>query len=84
MLVGVQGEEIGKGTVFQTQDKWFGKNLEESTTCVVDVCELRVDKGLRLPYSSEAIGTTFADAQTKFGIMRIVWDLNKVLALRSD
>lgn len=84
VLVGVQGEEIGKGTVFQTQDKWFGKNLEESATCVVDVCELRVDKGLRLPYSSEAIGTTFADAQTKFGIMRIVWDLNKVLVLRTD
>ncbi|CAJ2660809.1 unnamed protein product [Trifolium pratense] len=84
VLVGVQGEEIGKGKVFQSHGMWNGKTLEELATCVVDVCELRVDKGLRLPYSSEATGTTFAEAQTKFGVMRVLWDLNKILVLRSD
>ncbi|WJX69540.1 hypothetical protein P8452_53767 [Trifolium repens] len=84
VLVGVQGEEIGKGKVFQSHGNWYGKTLEELATCVVDVCELRVDKGLRLPYSSEATGTTFAEAETKFGVMRVLWDLNKILVLRSD
>jgi hypothetical protein len=84
VLVGVQGEEIGKGKVFQSHGNWYGKTLEELATCVVDVCELRVDKGLRLPYLSEATGTTFAEAETKFGVMRVLWDLNKILVLRSD
>lgn len=81
MLVGGQGEEIGKGKVFQLHGKWCGKSLEELATSVVDVCELRVDKGSRLPYPSEATGTTFAEAQTKFGVMKVLWDLNKILVL---
>lgn len=84
LLVGVRGEEIGKGKVFQLHGKWCGKSLEELATCVVDVCELKVDKGLRLPHPSEATGTSFAEAETKLGVMRVLWDLSRVLALRSE
>ncbi|KAL5082466.1 hypothetical protein RYX36_010887 [Vicia faba] len=89
MLVSQQGEEIGKGNVFQVQGEWYGKALDGNAldgfgVCVVDVCELRVDKGLQLPFTSEAIGSTFAEAHTKFGVMRVIWPTNKMMALRSD
>ncbi|RDX99246.1 Nodulin homeobox, partial [Mucuna pruriens] len=77
VLVGARGDEIGRGKVFQVHGKWCGKSLEESGTRVVDICELKADKGLRLPYPSEAIGTTFAEAETKFGVMRVLWDSNR-------
>lgn len=88
MLIGQQGEEIGKGKVFQLEGEWYGKALDANAlhgfgVCVVDVCELRVDKGLQLPYTSEAVGSTFAEAQTKFGVMRVIWP-RKMMALRSD
>lgn len=89
MLVGQQGEEIGRGKVFQVQGEWYGKALDGNAVdgfgvCVVDVCELRVDKGLQLPFTSEAIGSTFAEAHTKFGVMRVIWPTNKMMVLRSD
>ncbi|KAG2371351.1 Nodulin homeobox [Vigna angularis] len=84
MLVGARGDELGRGKVFQVHGKWYGKSLEESATCVVDVSELKADKGMRLPYPSEATGTTFAEAETKFGVMRVLWGSNRVYPLRSE
>ncbi|XP_061375735.1 nodulin homeobox-like [Gastrolobium bilobum] len=84
VLVGGRGEEIGKGKVFQVHGKWYGKSLDELATCLVDVYELKVDNGLRLPYPSEATGTSFAEAETKLGVMRVLWDLNRVYVLRSE
>ncbi|WVY99512.1 hypothetical protein V8G54_025582 [Vigna mungo] len=84
ILVGARGDEIGRGKVFQMHGKWYGKSLEESASCVVDVSELKADKGTRLPYPSEATGTTFAEAETKFGVMRVLWGSNRVYPLRSE
>lgn len=84
MLVDVRGEEIGKGKVVQVHGKWHGKSLEELETYVVDVTELHADKGLRLPYPSEATGTSFAEAETKLGVMRVLWDSRRILVLQSE
>ncbi|XP_020541226.1 nodulin homeobox isoform X3 [Jatropha curcas] len=82
VLVDKQGEEIGKAKVYQVQGKWYGKNLEESETCVVDVTELKADRWVRLPYPSEATGTSFSEAETKLGVMRVLWDSNKIFMFR--
>ncbi|XP_015575672.1 nodulin homeobox isoform X2 [Ricinus communis] len=82
VLVDKQGDEIGKGKVYQVQGKWYGKSLEESETCVVDVTELKAERWVRLPYPSEATGTSFSEAETKLGVMRVLWDSNKIFMSR--
>lgn len=84
VLVDARGEEVGKGKVFQVHGKWHGKSLDESETCVVDVYELKADKGLRLPYPLEATGMSFAEAETKLGVMRVIWDSNRIHKSRSQ
>lgn len=84
VLVNKRGDKIGKGKVFQVNGKWYGKSLEELETCVVDICELKVNKGSGIPYPSEATGTSFAEAEVKLGVMRVLWDSNRVFALRSE
>ncbi|KAK7262414.1 hypothetical protein RJT34_29987 [Clitoria ternatea] len=79
VLVDMRGDKIGRGKVVQVNGKWHGKSLEESMTYVVDVCELKADKGLQLPYPSEATGTSFAEAETKLGVMRVLWDSHRIL-----
>ena len=82
VLLDGQGDEVGKGKVHQVQGKWYGKNLEESV-CVVDVMDLKVERWSRLPHPSETTGNSFDEAETKFGVMRVLWDSNKLLVLRS-
>ncbi|XP_059625773.1 nodulin homeobox isoform X2 [Cornus florida] len=82
VLVDGQGEEIGKGKVYQVQGKWYGRNLEESEVCVVDVLELKAERCMRLPHPCEATGTTFDEAETKLGLMRVLWDSNKLFMLQ--
>ncbi|KAL2981895.1 hypothetical protein AAZX31_13G313700 [Glycine max] len=81
VLVGVRQDEIGRGKVFQVHGKWYGKSLDELSAHVVDISELKADKGMRLPYPSEATGNTFAEAETKLGVMRVLWGSNRVFAL---
>ncbi|XVF33860.1 hypothetical protein REPUB_Repub18cG0008300 [Reevesia pubescens] len=82
VLVDGRSEEIGKGKVHQVQGKWCGKSLEESGTCVVDVVELKADRWVKLPYPSEATGSSFEEAEEKIGVMRVMWDSNKIFMLR--
>lgn len=84
MLLDARGDDIGKAKVVQVHGKWHGKSLEESQTYVVDVCELKVDKGLRLPYPSEATGISFAEAETKLGFMRVLWNSHRIYLLQSE
>ncbi|KAK6940895.1 hypothetical protein RJ641_030426, partial [Dillenia turbinata] len=79
MLTDGQGKEMARGKIHQVQGKWFGMNLEELVTCVVDVVELKVDRWARLPYPSEATGTSFDEAEVKIGVMRVMWDSNKLV-----
>ncbi|KAL6968399.1 hypothetical protein U1Q18_034199 [Sarracenia purpurea var. burkii] len=81
VLVDGQGEGIGKGKVFQVQGKWFGHNLEGSEMCVVDVVELKVETQTKLPHPCEATGLSFAEAEKKLGLMRVLWDSNKLFML---
>uniref|UniRef100_A0A9I9DLF0 Nodulin homeobox n=1 Tax=Cucumis melo TaxID=3656 RepID=A0A9I9DLF0_CUCME len=70
ILVDVLGEEIAKGKVHQVHGKWYGRNLEELETLVIDIDELKADKNTVLPYPYEATGTSFHEAETKIGVMR--------------
>lgn len=83
LLIDWHGDEIGKGKVFQVQGKWFGFNLDESEMCVVDILELRVDGRNKLPYVSpyEATCTTFDEAKSKFGVIRVLWDTKKMITV---
>ncbi|CAJ2678764.1 unnamed protein product [Trifolium pratense] len=84
VIVNVRGEEIGKGRVVQVNGKWYGKKLEELGAYVMDVYELHADKGMKLPFPSEATGTTFAEAEKKLGAMRVLWDSRRILVLQSE
>ncbi|XP_027345575.1 nodulin homeobox-like isoform X2 [Abrus precatorius] len=84
VLVDVRGDEIGRAKVVQVHGKWHGKSLEELKTYVVDVSDLKADKGLHLPYPSEATGTSFAEAETKLGAMRVLWDSRRILVLQPE
>ncbi|KAJ1379416.1 nodulin homeobox [Sesbania bispinosa] len=84
VLVDRKGEGIGEGKVFQVHGKWHGKSLEALGAYVVDVFELKADKEQRLPYPSEATGTSFAEAETKLGVMRVLWDSRRILLLQSE
>ncbi|CAK7348222.1 unnamed protein product [Dovyalis caffra] len=82
VLVDGQGEEIGKGKVYQVQGKWHERILEESEMCVVDVTELKKERWARLPYPSETTGMSFDEAEQKIGVMRVLWDSNKIYLSR--
>ncbi|KAL0389568.1 UNVERIFIED_CONTAM: hypothetical protein Scaly_0313900 [Sesamum calycinum] len=83
MLVGEKAEEVGKGKVFQVRGKWCGRNLEQSGTCVVDIMELSIDRFAKLLHPVEATGNSFYQAEKRLGLMRVLWDLNKLLQLPS-
>lgn len=81
MLVGEKAEEVGKGKVFQVQGKWYGKNLEGSGTCVVDIIELIVDRFSKVLHPLEVTGTTFDQTEKSLGFIRVLWDTNKLFPL---
>ncbi|XP_059295471.1 nodulin homeobox isoform X1 [Lycium ferocissimum] len=81
MLVNENAEEIGKGKVCQVSGKWYQRDLEELGTCVVDVIELKVERSAELPYPSDLTGTSFDQAERKFGFMRVLWQSNKLFVL---
>lgn len=82
MFVDAQSQEIGKGKVYQVQGEWYGWNLKERKTCVLDVYELNVEKDTNLPYPSKAAGISFEEAETKMGVMRVMWGLIRIFTLR--
>lgn len=81
-LMGANGEEIGRGKVFQVRGQWYGRNLEELRAYVVDVKELKARRATRLPHPSVATGVSFEEAETKIGVMRVLWDSNMTFTLR--
>lgn len=83
VLVDGKGEEIGKGKIHLAKGIWFGKNLEESGLCVVDVTDLKVDESTHLPHPCDATGTTFGQAQIILSRKRILWDSTKLLLVQN-
>ncbi|KAM3735405.1 hypothetical protein ACB098_10G086100 [Castanea mollissima] len=82
MFVNVKGEEIGKGKVYQMHGEWYGWRLKERKTCVLDVYELKVEKGTILPHPSKSTGKSFEEAETKIGVVRVLWDLSRIFTIR--
>lgn len=75
------GDVIGKGIVLNTDGEWYGLNLETRKLCVVDVMELRGSdlwSTMTIPYGSDDVGRTFGEAKSRFGVMRVAWDANKL------
>ncbi|CAL0329122.1 unnamed protein product [Lupinus luteus] len=83
-LLDMWRNDIGKGKIVQMHGTWHGKRLEKLQAYVVDVYELNVDKGLQLPFPSEDTGTSFAEAETKFGVMRVLWGFHNIHVLQSE
>lgn len=81
VLVGEKGEEMGKAKVFQVHGSWCSRNLEQSRICVVDVTELAVPRSTLLPHPLDATCNSFDQTETRLGLMRVFWDLNKVFHL---
>ncbi|XP_062144604.1 nodulin homeobox-like isoform X2 [Alnus glutinosa] len=82
MFVDGRGQEIGRGKVYLVEGEWFGWNLKKEKTCVVDVYELQVEKETILPYPSKAAGISFEEAETKIGVMRVMWAIIRIFTLR--
>ncbi|CAA0828151.1 Unknown protein [Striga hermonthica] len=80
-IVGENGEEIGRGKVFQVCGKWCGKNLDDSGVCVVDFVELLVDRLSELPHPMDDTGNSFDQAEKRLGWVRVLWDSNKLFPL---
>lgn len=81
VLINEKAEEIGRGKVCQVSGKWYQRDLEELGTCVVDVIDLKVERSAKLPYPSELTGTSFDQAERKFGFMRVLWQSSKLFVL---
>ncbi|KAF7019820.1 hypothetical protein CFC21_032954 [Triticum aestivum] len=76
LLIDNEGNEIGRGEIFQVDGRAQGKSLAESHTCIIDVTELKVEKWRELPHPSEASGRTFQEAESRHGgVMRVAWDV---------
>ncbi|KAK2990556.1 hypothetical protein RJ640_019836, partial [Escallonia rubra] len=81
VLVDGQGEEVGKGYVYQVHGEWHGRNLEDSETCVVDIGELKVARWARLPHPCQDTGASFDQVEKTLGVIRVLWDSNKLFML---
>jgi hypothetical protein len=76
LLIDNEGNEIGRGEIFQVEGRAQGKSLTECHICIIDVTELKIEKWRELPHPSEASGRTFQEAESMHGgVMRVAWDV---------
>jgi hypothetical protein len=76
LLIDNEGNDIGRGEIFQVEGRAQGKSLLESHICIIDVTELKIEKWRELPHPSEASGRTFQEAESMHGgVMRVAWDV---------
>ncbi|ESQ37988.1 hypothetical protein EUTSA_v10028409mg [Eutrema salsugineum] len=80
VLMNERGDKIGIGMVLRTDGEWYGLSLETRRVCVVDVVELSAYDWSKMiiPYGSDDVGRNFEEANSKFGVMRVAWDVNKL------
>lgn len=82
-IVDKHSKEIGTAKVYQVRGSWYGKELTESGTCVVDIMELKADRFTELPHPSEYTGNSFDETEKRLGLMRVLWDSNYLTLLSS-
>ncbi|XP_003578513.2 nodulin homeobox isoform X2 [Brachypodium distachyon] len=76
LLIDNQGNEIGRGEIFQVEGMAQGKSLTESHICIINITDLKIEKWRELPHPSEASGRTFQEAESRHGgVMRVAWDV---------
>lgn len=83
LILDKEAKEIGTGKVYQVRGSWYGKELMQSGTCVVDIMELRTDRLTELPHPSEFTGQSFDQAEKRLGLMRVLWDTKQLAVLPS-
>ncbi|KAI4969068.1 hypothetical protein ZWY2020_046398 [Hordeum vulgare] len=82
LLIDNEGNEVGRGEIFQVEGRAQGKSLAESHICIVDVTELKVEKWSELPHPSEASGRTFLEAESRHGgVMRVAWAVGRLASV---
>ncbi|CAM6086571.1 unnamed protein product [Calypogeia fissa] len=77
-LSDLEGKEVALGIVCQTEGEWNGRNLEEQNLCVTLVTEFKVAKTTKLPYPSNLTGTTFEEAETLQGEIKVAWNKDRL------
>ncbi|KQJ87497.1 nodulin homeobox isoform X2 [Brachypodium distachyon] len=79
LLIDNEGNEIGRGEIFQVEGMAQGRSLTESRICIIDITELKIEKWRELPHPSEASGRTFQEAESRHGgVMRVAWDVIRI------
>ncbi|XP_071920893.1 nodulin homeobox-like isoform X2 [Coffea arabica] len=83
LLLDQNAKVIGNGKVHQVNGNWYGYNLKDSGTFVVDIMDLSIERWAKLPYPSEFTGISYDQAEKKLGSMRVLWNSTKVSGLPS-
>ncbi|XP_071923799.1 nodulin homeobox-like isoform X3 [Coffea arabica] len=83
LLLDQNAKVIGNGKVHQVNGNWYGYNLKDSGTFVVDIMDLSIERWAKLPYPSEFTGISYDQAEKKLGSMRVLWNSAKVSGLAS-
>ncbi|XP_021995726.1 nodulin homeobox-like [Helianthus annuus] len=81
ILTDDKGEEVAKGTIHLVKGVWSGKDLEESSSCVVDVEELKVPANKQPPHPTDA-GTAFSEARPCE--IRMLWKSSELVLIQQQ
>jgi hypothetical protein len=74
----LEWKEVAIGFICQVDGSWQGRNLKEQNLCVILVTEFKVDKTTKLPYPSNLTGTSFEEAETLQGNIKVAWSNDKL------
>lgn len=77
-----EGKELALGHICQIDGDWYGRKLEEQNLCVILVSEFKVDKTTKLPYPSNLTGTSFDEAETLQGKIRVCWSKDSLFVVQ--
>ncbi|KAG6548375.1 hypothetical protein Mapa_010154 [Marchantia paleacea] len=73
-----EDKEVALGYIVQLDGVWQSRDLEEQSLCVIQVVEFKVDKTTKLPYPSNLTGSSFEEAETLLGKIRVAWHKDKI------
>ncbi|BBM98829.1 protein MpHD11 [Marchantia polymorpha subsp. ruderalis] len=73
-----EDKEVALGYIVQLDGVWQSRDLEEQSLCVIQVVEFKVDKTSKLPYPSNLTGSSFEEAETLLGKIRVAWHKDKI------
>ncbi|MFS7994394.1 putative transcription factor homeobox-WOX family [Helianthus anomalus] len=83
ILTDDKGEEVAKGTIHLVKGVWSGKDLEESSSCVVDVEELMVPANKQPPHPTDA-GSTFSETRPAPCEIKMLWKSSQLVLIQQQ